>query len=280
MLASLTAIAQDSSPPPAPVNLRILQLGPEPSRVALQWNAGTDTGGSGHNPCFLGRYTDGSETMAAGNSYHFNMFLKEKMGFLVPSNIQTVTNDGDYTLHRAETPTNAVQMIKLPISGEMFYFLEYRTMTGFDGPGTPNPGANPGPIDGVLIHVRPSKYPGTDADPIRPRITLNPGTPFVDPDRHIRIEVTQKLGNRVVVRISGLDQPFKIADTQRLGADVRLTFNTIAGAKYGVQSSSNLQTWQTIETNILAASSATTNTVMGAGTNAQRFFRLGVDPIR
>jgi len=241
---------------------------------------GTNLFNLANTPCFLGRYTDGYDTMAAGNSYHFNMFLKEKMGFLLPSNIQTVTNDGDYALHRAETPTNAVQMIKLPLGDEMFYFLEYRTMTGFDGPGTPAPGGAPGPIDGVLIHLRPSKFPGTDADTIRPRITLNPGTPFIDPYRNLLIEVTQKLGDHVIVRISGLNQPFKITDTQRNGADVRLTFNTIAGAKYGVQSSSNLQAWQTIKTNILAAGASTTNTVTGAGTNIQSFFRLGVDPIR
>ena len=237
----------------------------------------------GSEGCFLGRYTDGYDTMAAGNSYHFNMFLKEKMGFLVPSNIQTVTHDGDYVLHMAETPTNAVQMIKLPLGNEMFYFLEYRTMTGFDGPGTPTPGGNPGPIDGVLVHLRPSIYPGTDADTIRPRITLNPGTPFIDPYRHLLVEVTQKLTNRVVVRISGLNQPFQITDLQRAGAggqDARLTFNTIAGARYAVQSSSNLQTWLTVKTNILAAGPATTNTVTGAGTNTRSFFRLGVDPIR
>jgi hypothetical protein len=230
--------------------------------------------------CFLGRYTDGYDTMAAGNSYHFNMFIKERMGFLEPSNILTVTNDGEYLLHRAETPTNAVQMIKLPLVDEMFYFLEYRTMTGFDGPGTPEPGGAPGPIDGVLIHLRPSKFPGSDADTIRPRLTLNPGTPFVDPYRNLLVEVTQKLGDHVKVRISGLNQPFRITDTQRTGADVRLTFNSIAGGRYAVQASSNLLAWQTFKTNILANGASTTNTVAGAGTNTHRFLRLAVDPIR
>lgn len=250
--------------------------------VCNTYPVGTNLFSLGGGSCFLGRYTDGYDTMAAGNSYHFNMFIKEKMGFLVPSNIQTVTNDGDYTLHLAETPTNAVQMIKLPLSDEMFYFLEYRTRTGFDGPGTPNPGANPGPIDGVLIHLRPSRYPGTDADTIRPRLTLNPGTPFIDPYRHLLIEVTQKLTNRVVVRISGMNQPFRVSGLERTGAggpDVRLTFNTITGARYAVQSSSNLQTWLTVKSNILAGGLSTTNTLTGAGTNSRGYFRLGIDPI-
>jgi hypothetical protein len=61
---------------------------------------------------------------------------------------------------------------------------------------------------------------------------------------------------------------------------VRLTFNSIAGGKYGVQTSSNLITWQTLKTNILANGASTTNTVVDAGTNTHRFLRLAVDPIR
>jgi hypothetical protein len=246
--------------------------------ICSTYPVGTNLFNLANTPCFLGRYTDGYDTMAAGNSYHFNMFIKERMGFLQPSNILVVTNDGEYALHRAETPTNAVQMIKLPLTDEMFYFLEYRTMTGFDGPGTPVPGGAPGPIDGVLIHLRPSKFPGTDADTIRPRLTLNPGTPFVDPYRNMLIEVTQKLGSHVKVRITGLGQRLKITETQRPGADVRLTFNSIAGGRYAVQASSNLLVWQTIKTNIVATGTATTNTVTAAGTNDTRFFRIGVSP--
>lgn len=234
------------------------------------------------SPCFLGRYTDGYDTMAAGNSYHFNMFIKEKMGFLLPSNIQTVTNDGDYVLHMAELPTNEVQMIKIPLPHEMFYFLEYRTRTGFDGPGTPSPGGAPGPIDGVLLHLRPSRFPGSDADTVRPRIVLNPGTPFIDPYRPLLVEVTQTLTNRVVVRISGLNHPLRLQDLQRSGAggqDARVIFDTIAGGRYSVQATTDFLTWQTLRTNILAAGLSTTNTLPGAGTNSRSFFRVGVHPL-
>ena len=41
------ASAQDTTPPPAPVNLRILQLGPTPNRVAIQWNSVVDAGPAG-----------------------------------------------------------------------------------------------------------------------------------------------------------------------------------------------------------------------------------------
>src|SRR4030095_6932113 len=41
-IASVTHAA-DTTPPPAPGNLRLLQLGPTPNRVAIQWDAVTDT---------------------------------------------------------------------------------------------------------------------------------------------------------------------------------------------------------------------------------------------
>ena len=235
----------------------------------------------GLSGCTVGRYTDGYDTMAAGNSMHFNMHIKEKMGFLAPSNIQVATNDGDYVLHMAEAPTNGVQMIKIPLPYEAFYFLEYRTPTGFNGPNTPE--ISKTPIDGVLIHLRPSRYPGSDADTLRPNIVINTNTPFIDPYRGIRVELKERRTNHVIVRILGLEQPFRITDARRMGLsqqDLQLTFNSIAGGKYAVQVSTNLQTWQTLKTNILASGLSTTNTITGGGTNSGRFFRLGVDPIR
>jgi hypothetical protein len=235
----------------------------------------------GLSGCTVGRYTDGYDTMAAGTSMHFNMHIKDKMGFLLPSNIQVATNDGDYALHMAEAPTNAVQMIKIPLPHEAFYFLEYRTPTGFNGPNTPK--ISKAPIDGVLIHLRPSRFPGSDADTLRPNIVINTNTPFIDPFRGIRVELKERRTNHVIVRILGLEQPFRITDARRMGLssqDMQLTFNSIAGGKYAVQGSTNLQTWQTLKTNILASGLATTNVLTNVATNSAKFFRLGVDPIR
>src|SRR5688572_13792201 len=83
LLAPCCASGQDTTPPPAPVNLRILQLGPEPTRVALQWNNVTDTGGSGLKEYIL--YRDGLEItrntspigvdtyLLAGHTYTFRV---------------------------------------------------------------------------------------------------------------------------------------------------------------------------------------------------------------
>jgi hypothetical protein len=230
------------------------------------------------NGCAINRYGDDFDVMGAANSYHFSMYHKEMLGFLQPTNIQVADHDGDYTLYAAEKHTNAVQMIKIPLDHEMFYFLEYRTPQGFDGPGTPQQGV--APIDGVLIRLRVVLPPGTDGDTLRPKIVLNPGTPFIDPYRGLRVEVTQKLGDHVVVNITGTANPLKVTDLKLTGAgnaDVRITYASIPDAKYLIQSSTNLSSWVTEQTNILAGSLSTTNVIPTAGTAAKKFFRVGVD---
>jgi hypothetical protein len=132
----------------------------------------------------------------------------------------------------------------------------------------------------VLIRLRVVLSPGTDGDTLRPKIVLNPGTPFLDPYRGLRIEVTQKLGDHVVVRVSGTGKPLRLTDVKRTGAgnqDARLIFDSVTGAKYFIQSSSNLVSWLTEQTNIVAGAASTTNVLSGAGGATQRMFRVGVD---
>lgn len=228
--------------------------------------------------CATERYSDDFDIMGAANSYHLSMYHKEILGFLKATNIQVADHDGDYTLYAAEIATNAVQMIKIPLDHEMFYFLEYRRPQGFNGPDTPQHAV--APVDGVLIRLRVVLSPGTDGDTLRPKIVLNPGTPFLDPYRGLRIEVTQKLGDHVVVRVSGTGKPLRLTDVKRTGAgnqDARLIFDSVTGAKYFIQSSSNLVSWLTEQTNIVAGAASTTNVLSGAGGATQRMFRVGVD---
>jgi fibronectin type III domain protein len=155
--------------------------------------------------CQVSRYGDYYDPMGASSSFHFSMFHKEKMGFLHPENIATIEADGDYTLYQMELPRADVQMLKIPLPYEMFYFLEYRTEQGFNGPDTPDPFSRP--FDGVLLRLRLSKFPGTDADTLIPRypsLVLNPGTPFIDPYRGLQVEVLEKLGDHVRLRVTGL----------------------------------------------------------------------------
>jgi hypothetical protein len=228
--------------------------------------------------CGVSLYGDNYDIMAAANTFHFSMFHKEMFGFLLPSNIQVADQDGNYTLHAAEIATNAVQMIKIPLEHEMFYFLEYRTLRGFDGPTTPEQSYPL--IDGVLIRLRCTVDPGGSIDTIRPNIVLNPGTPFIDPYRGVRIEVTQKLGDHVIVNVSGTGKPLKLTGLQLTGAgnqDVRLAFDSVAGAKYLIQSTTNLSSWLIEQTNVVASAASTTNLLPGASTGTNKFFRVGID---
>jgi hypothetical protein len=243
----------------------------------------------GWNACQVFRYGDVYDTMGGGNSMHFNMFIKEKMGFLLPSNIQTVTNDGEYELQCAELPTDGVQMVKIPLPHTSYYFLEYRTPRGFDGPDSPS--VSYPPIDGVMIRLRPSNYYGSaDHETFcpcvvgyHPNFVINPDSPFVDAYRGLRVEVTQKVGNNAVVRITGLNQTLRLIDCERTGAngkDVSLTFNSVEGGRYSVESSSDLQTWQTLRTDILADGPSTSIIMEGVGTNGCTYLRVGVHPLR
>ena len=113
----------------------------------------------------------------------------------------------------------------------MFYFLEYRRPLGFNGPSTPMYGVPP--VDAVLLRLRVVVAPGTDGDTLRPKIDLNPGTPFIDPYRGLRVEVTQKLGDHVVVRVTGTGKPLKLTDIKRTGAasqNVQVSFDSVNGA--------------------------------------------------
>jgi hypothetical protein len=230
------------------------------------------------NGCSVERYADDFDAMGAANSYHFSMYYKEMLGFLQPGNIQVADHDGDYELYAAEVPTAAVQMIKIPLEHGMFYFLEYRTLQGFNGPNTPQFGV--APIDGVLIRLRVARFPGSDAYTLRPKIELNPGTPFIDPYRGLRVAVVQKLGGHVIVNISGTGKPLKLTDVRLVGTsnqDVQLDFDSVPGARYLIQSSADLTSWLTEQTRIPALSSSTTQVLPNAAATTKKFFRVGVD---
>jgi hypothetical protein len=230
------------------------------------------------NGCRIDRYSDDFDIMGAANSYHFSMYHKEILGFLQPVNIQVADHDGDYELYAAELPANAVQMIKIPLEHEMFYFLEYRTLQGFDGPDSPQQFV--APIDGVLIRLRVARFPGSDAYTLRPKIVLNPSTPFIDPYRGLGVAVVQKLGDHVIVNISGTGKPLKVTDARLTGSssqDVQLSFDSVPGARYFIQSSSDLTSWLTEQTRISAASSSTSHVLPNAGATSKNFFRVGVD---
>src|SRR5262249_51910369 len=156
---------------------------------------------------------------------------------------------------------------KFDLGNEMFYFFEYRTLTGFDGPATPEPVPGRPPIDAVVGRLRLSFSQGGYINTLIPYVAplyvprvFNPGTPFLDPYRGLRVAVVSKAGGVATVRVSGATNDFRITKLRTLGTagqNVELTFNSVQDAKYLVQTATNFSSWQTVATNLLAPTNST-----------------------
>ena len=86
-------------------------------------------------PCTLREYGNFFDVMGAGKySLHFNAFTKERLGWLLPEEVLTITESGQYTLNAFEL-IGGTKIAKITPpgapSGEYIY-AEYRTPAGFD----------------------------------------------------------------------------------------------------------------------------------------------------
>ncbi len=227
------------------------------------------------NNCAPNLYGDNYDPMGASEIFHYNAFFKERAGWLGSNNIQWVSNDGDYTLQPIEKKTNAVQMLKIDLGGEMFWFLEYRTTTGFDGPTVTNRGVPA--VNGLIMRLRVTRYIEEDWDTfwISPVITTN--VAWFDPFSGLSVNLLNTNNGIATVRITGLNYLFRAVDAKRSGADLKLTWNSVPGARYLVQGKDNDIPWATIATSFDATSRLSTITLTNAATNAYRFFRVGID---
>lgn len=89
--------------------------------------------------CAVEEYGNPIDSMGAGNVVgHFNAYSKDRLGWLEPQNLVTVTDSGTYNLVPYEGTTTSPQALKIfkgmnPTTGEKtFYYLEYRQATGQD----------------------------------------------------------------------------------------------------------------------------------------------------
>ena len=229
------------------------------------------------NNCFTALYGDSYDPMGAGETFHYNSFFKEKAGWLPTNNIQWVTNDGDYVLNAIELPTNAIQTLRIDLGAESFWFLEYRTKTGFDGQIVTN-GVQP--IDGVLMRLRETQFNFADWETFWIQPVIKTNSPWFDPYNGLSVNVLSQNGRTATVRIAGMSYVFKITDVQRAGPttnNVQLTWNSVPGARYIIQSSPDLVSWTNLLTSVDATNRLTTFTLTNAASLSRRFFRLGVD---
>lgn len=191
---------------------------------------------------------DPFDPMGSGTR-HFMSYNKWHLGMIGPHQVTNAEEGVEYDIE-ALAATGGLKMIKIPLDGGYFYFAEYRKPIGLDGTDLFQ-GSNHGkaPIDGVLVRIRmvgQSPYttllaypPGSTAAPL----VCNPGQPFEDPYRGIRIEVVSKTGTTARVKFDYLPTvPLQITDLQYSGSSNRFDFSWTSetGATYLIERSFDL----------------------------------------
>jgi len=84
--------------------------------------------------CIDTDYGDAFDVMGSGTLLHFNAYHKERLGWLLPANV-AAGGEGTYTVQALETPTGAIQAVKVPappLSAAMWFYIEHREPVGFD----------------------------------------------------------------------------------------------------------------------------------------------------
>jgi hypothetical protein len=152
---------------------------------------------------------------------HFNVFQKERLGWLGTSGmpaITTVTASGRYTLEPLETQTTGVKALKIrqgtdPATGQaVWYYLEYRQAVGFDSilasVGTLTSGvsiirgmpSNTGSVN-TLIDTTPESNTLSRLSDFEDG-TLQPGRTFTDAAAGVAVSVVSVDANGAVVDIT------------------------------------------------------------------------------
>ena len=215
------------------------------------------------------------DPMGASEVFHYNAFFKEKAGWFGSNNIQMVTGDGNYVLHPLEKKTNGVQMLKIDLGGEMFWFLEYRTTTGFDGPTFTN--RTIAATNGVQMRLRVTRCSDANWDTFLtpPLITTN--SPWLDAASGLGVQLLSTSNGVATVRISGLDYVLRILSAQKTGSNLKIVWDSLPGGSYFVEGRDNATSWQTLATNLQATGQVSTVTLTNVLTNFMRFLRIGSD---
>jgi hypothetical protein len=91
--------------------------------------------------CSINEYGDQFDLMGPGAPYHYNIFQKERLGWIntgISPSLQTVSSSGIYYVEPYETLSAGSKGLKIlrsidPLTGaRTWYYIEHRTPTGFD----------------------------------------------------------------------------------------------------------------------------------------------------
>jgi hypothetical protein len=154
--------------------------------------------------CQAWEYVDPFDAMGFAPR-HFNAYQKEKMGFLLPSQVVIAQPSGEYLVDALEVDSGGIKELRVPIAGNYFYFVEYRKPIGFDGEGDfPQYVGEGDPlIEGVQIRLHRDRSNGTGGmETLYIDTRLGPGQWFEDPHRGILVEVVDLVGNQARIRVT------------------------------------------------------------------------------
>lgn len=169
--------------------------------------------------CTTSEYGDTIDVMGAASSAHFNVFQKERLGWLnagTGAPVQTVTSGGTYSIDGYASPGTNAKGLKIlrstdPVTGERsWYYIERRSAFGFDSYLASNVNVS----NGVLIHT------GSDNSPqniylldMTPETTswfdpaLAVGRRFTDPDSAITVTVLSVDNGGASIQVQMNEQP-------------------------------------------------------------------------
>lgn len=153
--------------------------------------------GGTQGSCTSDEYGDYADSMGWGYGTHFNAYQKERLGWLnygTSPLIKTITASGNYSIHPYETQDSGAYIKGLKIlrknlsdGSQDYYYIEYRTPTGFDAP-LGSCGSNCNFTKGVLLHQGNKQNPNSsniffpNSNTSNPNIiALLPGQTFTDP---------------------------------------------------------------------------------------------------
>jgi hypothetical protein len=156
--------------------------------------------------CTANEYGDPFDVMGSGYR-HLSGYQKEKLGFLEPANVQTVTATGSFDLAPLEQKAAGLQVLRFPIPGTSdVYYVEYRQPFGFDSFRTTDPVANGvlirritvptrGVLQTKLIDNVPSTTSFTDA-------ALAVGKTFTDATANVSFTLTSRTATAATVQVT------------------------------------------------------------------------------
>ena len=160
--------------------------------------------------CSITEYGHDRDTMGGSGAGHFNAFQKERLGWLnygsSPS-IQTVTGSGTFFINSLQTPGSGLESAQdsqtASPSGNVSYFVEARTQTGFDS------GFAPGVLVSSGNDANGDSSYQVDLDPVTSGFdrTLDPGQSFTDAAAGLTITTLSLEAGGAWVQIEYAGQP-------------------------------------------------------------------------